>query len=90
VWRDEGINIGRDEGINIGRDEGINIGEKRGEQRGLYSSIKMGLEVKFNNLSEKLLSSIEKITDIDKLKKIQKAIFMIDDRDEFEQFIKKI
>jgi len=82
--------IWRNEGINEGRVEGISIGEKRGEKRGMYSSIKMGLEVKFNNLSEKLLSSIEKITDIDKLKEIQKAIFMIDDRDEFEQFIKKI
>jgi hypothetical protein len=74
VWRDEGRNEGRSEGINIG----------------IYSSIKMGLEVKFNNFSTKLLLSIEKITDIDKLKEIQKAIFMIDDRDEFEQFIKKI
>ena len=74
----------------VWRDEGISIGEKRGEKRGMYSSIKMGLEVKFNNLSGKLLSSIEKITDIDKLKEIQKAIFIINDRDEFEQFIKKI
>jgi len=37
----------------VWRDEGMN--------EGMYSSIKMGLEVKFNTFSEKLLSSIKKI-----------------------------
>ncbi len=72
----------------VWRDEGIHIGEQRGEKRGVYASIKMGVEYKFNNFSKDLLSSIESITDISKLKEIQNAMFAIDDKSEFKKFVR--
>ena len=75
------------------RDEGLEIGEKRGEKKGrlkeIQDTIKMGFEAKFNRLSHKLLLQIEKITEIEKLQKIKRAIFMINDADEFQRFVKK-
>ncbi len=80
--------VWRDEGIYIGEQRGEKIGEKIGEKRGVYASIKMGVEYKFSNFSKDLLSSIESITDISKLKEIQNAMFAIDDKSEFEKFVK--
>ncbi len=68
-------------------------GKERGEQIGrlneLYESIKIGLEVKFKQISEKLFVSIQNITEMDKLKEIQKALYMINDADEFKKFVQK-
>ena len=80
--------VWRDEGRSEGRNEGIHIGEQRGEKRGVYASIKMGVEYKFNNFSKDLLSAIESITDISKLKEIQNAMFAIDDKSEFKKFVR--
>jgi len=49
----------------------------------------MGLEVKFNQISDKLFLLIQKIKEIDKLKEIQKALFVMNDADEFKKFVKK-
>ena len=81
MWRDEGLEIGRE----IGRE----IGEKRGRLKEIQDTIKMGFEAKFSQLSYKLLLQIEKITEIKKLQEIKRAIFMINDADEFQQFVKK-
>jgi predicted transposase YdaD len=81
MWRDEGLEIGRE----IGRE----IGEKRGRLKEIQDTIKMGFEAKFSQLSHKLLLQIEKITEIEKLQEIKRAIFMINDADEFQRFIKK-
>jgi hypothetical protein len=66
---------------------------ERGEQSGrlneLYESIKMGLEVKFKQVSEKLFLTIQKITETNKLKEIQKALYVINDADEFKRFVQK-
>jgi len=81
MWRDEGLEIGRE----IGRE----IGEKRGRLKEIQDTIKMGFEAKFSQLSHKLLLQIEKITEIEKLQEIKRAIFMINDADEFQRFVKK-
>ena len=80
--------VWRDEGIHIGEKRGEKKGELAGEKRGVYASIKMGVEYKFSNFSKDLLSSMESITDISKLKEIQNAMFAIDDKSEFEKFVK--
>ena len=79
----------RDEGLEIGREIGKEIGEKRGRLQELQDTIKMGFEAKFSQLSHKLLLQIEKITEIEKLQEIKRAIFMINDADEFQRFVKK-
>lgn len=53
------------------------------------ANIKMGLEVKFNQISDKLFLLIQKIKEIDKLKEIQKALFVMNDAEEFKKFVKK-
>ena len=61
----------------------------RGEIKGLQENIKTGLEMKFNQISDKLFSTIQNIKETDKLKEILKALFVINDADEFKQFIQK-
>ena len=48
----------------------------------------MGFEFKFKQLSKKLLLAIQKINELETLKEIKKAIFDINDADEFQQFLK--
>ena|GEM_PF-3485423 len=66
---------------------------ERGEQTGrlneLYESIKRGLELKFKQIGTKLFLIIKKIDEIDKLKEIQDALYVINDADEFKRFIQK-
>jgi hypothetical protein len=62
---------------------------ERGKERELYESIKVGLEAKFRQVSEKLFLTIQKITETNKLKEIQKALYVINDADEFKRFIQK-
>jgi len=62
---------------------------ERGERKGLQENIKTGLETKFNQVSDKLFSTIQNIKETDKLKEILKALFVINDADEFKQFIQK-
>jgi hypothetical protein len=48
----------------------------------------MGFEFKFKQLSKKLLLAIQKINEVETLKEIKKAIFDINDADEFQRFLK--
>jgi predicted transposase YdaD len=65
---------------------------ERGKEEGIveemHSTIKMGFEFKFKQLSKKLLLAIQKINEIETLKEIKKAIFDINDADEFQRFLK--
>ena len=68
-------------------------GEIRGEIRGrlneIYNGIKRGLIFKFEQLGESLFLMTQKIEDIEKLQKIQDALLVINDADEFKRFIQK-
>ena len=81
IWMDRGIQ----EGVIKGKLEGI----QEGITKGIRDTIKMGFETKFNQLSKKLLLAIQKINEVEKLKEIQKALFVINDADEFQRFVKK-
>ena len=65
---------------------------ERGKEEGIveeiHSPIKMGFEFKFKQLSKKLLLAIQKINEVETLKEIKKAIFDINDADEFQRFLK--
>ena len=63
---------------------------QEGELKRLYQNIKMGLELKFNQINDRLFISITKIKEIKKLEKIQEAIFTINDINEFKIFVKKL
>jgi hypothetical protein len=45
--------------------------------------------MKFKQISKKLFLNIQDIKEIDKLKEIQKALYVINDADEFKRFIQK-
>ncbi len=72
-----------------GEKRGEKIGEIRGRLSEIHDVIQIGFESKFSQLSTKLLLSIQNITEMDKLKEIQKALFVINDADEFKQFVQK-
>jgi len=66
----------------------IERGKKKGIQEGFYESIKRGFELKFKQMWDNLLlSTIEKVNEIDKLKEIQDALYLINDVDEFKKFV---
>ena len=62
---------------------------EKGKLNELYGSIKRGLELKFKDIGKKLFLKIQDITEIDRLTKIQDALYVINDADEFKRFIKK-
>jgi len=64
-------------------------GEERGRLNELYDSIKRGLELKFKQLGKNLFLITQKIQEIDKLKEIQDALYVINDADEFKRFVQK-
>lgn len=75
-----------------GDNEMANLAEiwmERGKITELQENIKTGLEMKFNQISEKLFLTIQNIKEIDKLKEILKALFVMNDADEFKRFIQK-
>ena len=62
---------------------------ERGKVTELQENIKTGLEMKFNQISDKLFLLIQNVKETDKLKEILKALFVINDADEFKRFIQK-
>lgn len=66
-------------------------GEARGELRGrkeeLYSGIELALEIKFGNQGLELMPIISQITDLQKLKTIQKAIKTVNTVNELQQIL---
>ena len=72
-----------------GEQKGREIGKEIGRLNELYENIKIGLEMKFQKISKKLFLKIQKITEMDKLKEIQKALYVINDAEKFKRFIQK-
>ena len=72
-----------------GEKRGEKIGEIRGRLNEIYNGIKRGLIFKFEQLGENLFLMTQKIEDIEKLQKIQDALLVINDADEFKRFIQK-
>ncbi|MBW4625391.1 MAG: Rpn family recombination-promoting nuclease/putative transposase [Brasilonema octagenarum HA4186-MV1] len=71
--------------------EGEARGEARGEERGRreekLSSIEMGLEVKFGTEGLQLMPEIARISNLQRLKAIQRAILTVNTLDELRQLI---
>ncbi len=74
LGREEGIALGREEGIALGREEGIALGQEKGYRQGLLEAIALGLELKFGMEGLKLMPEIEEISDIGKLRILEKAL----------------
>jgi hypothetical protein len=72
----------------IWMERGKEEGKIEGIVEEIHSTIKMGFEFKFKQLSKKLLLAIQKINEVETLKEIKKAIFDINDADEFQRFLK--
>ena len=72
-----------------GEQKGREIGKEIGRLNELYESIKRGLELKFKQIGKKLFLMIKKIDEIEKLKEIQDALYIINDANEFKRFIQK-
>ena len=72
----------------IWMERGKEEGKKEGIVEEIHNTIKMGFEFKFKQLSKKLLLAIQKINEVETLKEIKKAIFDINDADEFQRFLK--
>ena len=64
-------------------------GKLEGKLEEIQDNIKRGLKLKFKQFGENLFVMIKKIQEIDKLKEIHDALFIINDADEFRRFLKK-
>ena len=72
-----------------GEERGEKIGEMRGRLNELHDGIKRGLELKFKQIGKKLFLMTKNIEEINRLKEIQDALFVINDADEFKRFVQK-
>ena len=62
---------------------------ERGKLEEIQDNIKRGITLKFKQFGDNLFVMIKKIQEIDRLKKIHDALFVINDADEFQRFVKK-
>ncbi|KAB8334289.1 hypothetical protein SD80_007655 [Scytonema tolypothrichoides VB-61278] len=62
-------------------------GEERGRRQEMLSGIEMGLEVKFGTEGLQLMPEIAQISDLERLKAIQRVILTVNTLDELRQLI---
>ncbi len=60
--------------INQGLKQGVKQGLQQGVKQGLIEGIELALVIKYGEESQKILPQIQKIRDIEKLRKIKEAI----------------
>ena len=63
---------------------------KQGENQGIVSAIEVSLEIKFGNEGLQLMPEISQITDLEKLKNIQRGIITMNNLDELREFMRSI
>jgi predicted transposase/invertase (TIGR01784 family) len=78
----EGIQKGMQQGIQQGMQKGIQQGMQKGIQQGMQQAIEMDLEIKFGDQGLTYMEKIRKITDIQELKRIMKAVKLMQSLDE--------
>ncbi|MEA5574928.1 Rpn family recombination-promoting nuclease/putative transposase [Anabaena sp. UHCC 0451] len=69
--------------------EGEKRGEQRGEKRGIVSGIELSLEIKFGQEGLQLMPEISQISDLEKLKIIQRGILTVNNIDELREFMER-
>lgn len=62
-------------------------GEERGRRQEMLSGIELGLELKFASEGLQLMPEIAQISDLERLKAIQRAILTVNTLDELRQLI---
>ena len=62
-------------------------GEQRGQRQEMLSGIELGLEFKFGSEGLQLMPEIAQISDLERLKAIQRAILTVNTLDELRQLI---
>jgi predicted transposase YdaD len=70
-----------------GKQEGIITGRQEGRQQEILSSIELALEISFGNQGLNLMSLISQITDLEKLKIIQRGVLTTKNLDELSEII---
>jgi predicted transposase YdaD len=83
----EGEQRGIQQGIQEGEQRGIQQGEQRGLQRGILLSIETGLELKFGAEGLALLPEIAQISDMERLKAIQREVMTANTLEQLQQII---
>ena len=79
-----GVSEGRQKGMAEGWQQGMTEGRQQGIQEGMLEAIEMGLSVKFGAKGLRLLPSIRRIRDIERLNMIKQIIRVTDDLAEVE------
>ena len=62
-------------------------GQAQGLQQGILSGIELGLELKFGSEGLQLLPEISQISDLERLKEIQRALMTVNTLEELRQII---
>ncbi len=71
----------------MGREEGQEEGREEGSLTELRNVIEIGLDQRYGKKSKSLARSLQKITDITKLRAIYKALWKAEKMEDIKQFI---
>lgn len=74
-------------GIRIGEERGLRMGEERGRREEILSNIEMSLEVKFGSDGLELISQIDQISDLERLKEILRSIVVANTIEELQNIL---
>jgi len=83
----EGIQRGTQQGIQEGIHRGIQEGKQRGMQQGMILGIETVLELKFGAEGLELLPAIAQISDVERLKAIQREVMTANTLEQLQRII---
>jgi len=80
---------GKEEGLKEGERRGLEKGKQEGKQEGLKEAILLDVQIKFGKSKTKEVKTLlEKVDDLNRLKKIKRKIIEVKTWDDFIKFLK--
>ena len=74
MGEEKGLKEGIEKGLKEGIEKGLKEGIEKGQKVGMIEAILLGMKIKFGSRAKAMIKKIKEIDDLEKLKRIKKAI----------------